>query len=368
MAGRNKKSRREQRDLDERLQALRSSGSSSRKRRWWVVLLSLLFGLALVAVVLAAIFFIYTSAIGGSGSGAPEEVSVVKGDTLSSVADKLKGAGIIESATVFKLEARAGGNSADLKPGSYKFRPGTDSTKILKTLTANKPAPTFSVTIPEGLTIKQTADEIASQSKVSAKDFEAAARETNYSYGFLKNKNIKTTEGFLFPKQYDFEKGANAHQMVDRFLNQYLIETENLDFGSAEKKLNLNEYEIVTVASLVERESASPEERPLIASVIYNRLRQGMPLQIDASVQYALGKPKAELSLQDLKVNSPYNTYENSGLPPGPICSPSLDSIQAALKPAKTDYLYYVLNKKGTKHTFTSNYDDFLKAKAEAGR
>ena len=324
--------------------------------------------MALIAVVLAAIFFIYTSAFSGSGSGAPKKVSVVQGDTLSSVADKLKGAGIIESATAFKLEARASGNSADLKPGTYKFHPGDDTAKILKTLTVNKPAPTFSVTIPEGLTMKQTADEVASQSKVSAKDFEAAAKKTDYEYGFLKNKNIKTTEGFLFPKQYDFEKGANARQMVDRLLNQYLIETENLDFGSTEKKLNLSEYEIVTVASLVERESASPDERPLIASVIYNRIRQGMPLQIDASVQYALGKPKAELSLQDLKVNSPYNTYENKGLPPGPICSPSLDSIEAALQPADTNYLYYVLNKKGTKHTFTSNYDDFLKAKAEAGR
>ncbi len=368
MRAKNNKSRRDQRDLDARLKALRSHGSSTRRRSWWSVVVSLLFGLVLIAVVLAAIFFIYTSAFSGSGSGTHKKVSVVKGDTLSSVADKLKSAGVIASATVFKLEARASGNSTDLKPGTYKFRSGADTGKILKVLTANKPAPTFSVTIPEGLTIKQTAEEVASQSKVSAKDFEAAARKTNYGYSFLDNKNIKTTEGFLFPKKYDFEKGADAHQMVDRLLNQYLIETENLDFGSAEKKLNLSEYELVTVASLVERESASPEERPLIASVIYNRIREGMPLQIDASIQYALGKPKAELSLQDLKVNSPYNTYENKGLPPGPICSPSLDSIKAALQPAKTNYLYYVLNAKGTKHTFTSNYDDFLKAKAEAGR
>ena len=368
MVSRKKKRRGNQRDLDDRLKALRSQGYPIRRRKWWSWAIWGLFGLLLIAGVLAAIFFIYTSAFNGSGSGAPKKISVVKGDTLSSVADKLKGAGIVPSAAAFKLEARASGNSTDLKPGTYKFRPGDDTAKILKALTANKPAPTFSVTIPEGLTIKQTAEEVASQSKVSAKDFEAAAGKTNYGYSFLDDKNIKTTEGFLFPKQYDFEKGADARQMVDRLLNQYLIETENLDFGSTEKKLNLSEYEIITVASLVERESASPEERPLIASVIYNRIHNGMPLQIDASVQYALGKPKAELSLQDLKVNSPYNTYENKGLPPGPICSPSLDSIKAALKPADTNYLYYVLNAKGTKHTFTSNYDDFLKAKAEAGR
>jgi UPF0755 protein len=122
------------------------------------------------------------------------------------------------------------------------------------------------------------------------------------------------------------------------------------------------------VASLIERESANSEERPIIASVIYNRIRQGMPLQIDATIQYALGEPKAELSLLDLKVDSPYNTYENPGLPPGPIASPSRESIQAALEPADTNYLYYVLDAEGKEHFFTNDYDEFLAAKAEAGR
>jgi UPF0755 protein len=117
------------------------------------------------------------------------------------------------------------------------------------------------------------------------------------------------------------------------------------------------------VASLIEKEAATPEERPLVASVIYNRLQKDMPLQIDASIHYALDKQGEELSLADLKVNSPYNTYENKGLPPGPICSPSRDSLEAAINPADTDYLYYVLKANGEEHFFTSNYDEFLKWK-----
>jgi len=132
-------------------------------------------------------------------------------------------------------------------------------------------------------------------------------------------------------------------------------------------RLNLTEYELLTVASLIEREAANPQEKPLIASVIYNRLRQDMPLQIDATIQYALGKPRENLSLADLEVDSPYNTYQNYGLPPGPIASPSRDSIEAALNPQETDYLYYVLTAGGEEHFFTDNYDEFLQAKAEAG-
>ena len=124
----------------------------------------------------------------------------------------------------------------------------------------------------------------------------------------------------------------------------------------------------MTVASIVEKEAASPQEKPLVASVIYNRLDRDMPLQIDATIQYALKRPKANLSLHDLKVDSPYDTYENKGLPPGPIYSPSRESIEAALNPEQTNYLYYVLKVDGQSHCFTANYKNFLRAKANAGR
>jgi UPF0755 protein len=326
-------------------------------------------GLLLVVAVLGAIYVVYAAVTGGeSEPTGPARIEVVKGDTLSSVAEKLEQAGVIPSAFMFKMEARVGGYGTEIKTGEYTFARGAESEVILQKLTAGDAAPTLEVTIPEGLSLEETAQEVAGQSGVSAAEFEAAAKRTDYGYGFLEDPAIKTTEGFLFPKQYEFEKGTKAPQMVTRMLEQYLMETQTLDISSAKERLNMSEYELVIVASLIEKEAARSEERPLVASVIYNRIRKDMPLQIDASVHYALDKQGEELSLADLKVNSPYNTYENTGLPPGPICSPSRDSLEAAMNPAETDYLYYVLKANGDEHVFTSNYKAFLEAKARAGR
>ena len=360
--------RRDREDLQARLNALQRSGAKHRRKRRSNAGPTVL-GLLLVAAVLGTIYLIY--ATGGKSAQVPEgpvKVEVVKGDTLESVAGKLEEAGVIDSAFMFETEARVEGHSTEIKTGEYTFKPGEDSDKILEKLTAGAAVPTVAVTIPEGLTLQETAETVAEHSGVSAAEFEAAARKTDYGYAFLEDPAIKTTEGFLFPRKYEFEKGATAEQIVNRLLAQYLLETQTLDIAGAKERLNLTEYELVTVASLIEGEAASAEERPLVASVIYNRIRKDMPLQIDASIQYALEKPKEELSLADLKIDSPYNTYENTGLPPGPICSPGRQSLQAAIEPADTDYLYYMLQANGERHTFTTNYDAFLRAKAEAGR
>jgi UPF0755 protein len=325
----------------------------------------------LVAGVLGAVYFIYATATGGEDEQAPDGpvmVKVVKGDTLESVSGKLEEAGVIDSAFMFETEARVKGYSTEIKAGEYTFKAGQDSDEILQKLTAGAVVPTISIIIAEGLTFQETAGTVAEQSGISATEFETAARKTDYGYAFLEDPAIETTEGFLFPRKYDFERGVSASQIVNRLLAQYLLETQTLDIAGAKERLNLTEYELVTVASLIEREAASAEERPLVASVIYNRLQKGMPLQIDATIYYALGEPEQELSLADLKIDSPYNTYENTGLPPGPICSPSRQSLQAAIEPADTDYLYYVLKANGEEHVFTDNYGEFLQAKAEAGR
>jgi UPF0755 protein len=327
--------------------------------------------LLLVVGVLGAIYLIYAVAGGGSEQQKPEgpaTIEVVKGDTLSSVAKKLERAGVIESAFMFKVEARMEGYGTEIKTGEYTFARGEDASKILEELTAGEAVPTLAITVPEGLSLKQTSQEVARQSGIPVAKFEEAARRTDYGYGFLEDPAIETTEGFLFPKQYEFEEGTTASQMVTRMLEQYLLETQTMDISSAKQRLNLSEYELVTVASLIEKEAASVKERPLVASVIYNRLHRDMPLQIDATIHYALGHPKEELSLADLKIDSPYNTYENTGLPPGPICSPGRQSLEAAMNPAETDYLYYVLKANGEEHFFTSNYNEFLEAKARAGR
>jgi UPF0755 protein len=326
-------------------------------------------GVLLVLGVLGAIFVIYSAATGGEdGTRESARVQVIKGDTLSDVAAKLEEAGVIKSAFVFELQARYEGYGTQIKTGRYAFESGQDSGEILHKLTVGQAAPTFTVTIPEGLTIKETAGTVAAGSNVPAPEFDEAARRTDYGYAFLDNSEVKTTEGYLFPAKYDFERSFTARQIVDRLLQQYLLETQDLDFAEAKERLDLTENQVVIVASLVEKEAASHEEKPLIASVIYNRMRKDTPLQIDATIQYALKRPKANLSLADLKVDSPYNTYENKGLPPGPICSPGRESLLAALNPANTNYLYYVLEANAEKHFFTKSYDDFLRAKAKAGR
>jgi UPF0755 protein len=356
-------------ELDARLDALQQTGSRGIRRKRRSNAGPTVLGVLLLLGVLGAIFVIYSAATGSEdGARKSAMVQVVRGDTLSDVAAKLEEAGVIKSAFVFELQARYEGYGTEIKTGRYAFESGQDSGEILHKLTVGQAAPTFTVTIPEGLTIKETAGTVAAESSVPGPEIEGAARRTDYGYAFLDNSDVKSTEGYLFPAKYDFEKDVTARQIVDRLLQQYLLETQDLDFAEAKERLDLTENQVVTVASLVEKEAASHEEKPLIASVIYNRMRKDMPLQIDATIQYALKRPKANLSLADLKVASPYNTYENKGLPPGPICSPGKESLLAALNPANTSYLYYVLEANGEKHFFTKSYDDFLQAKAKAER
>lgn len=333
----------------------------------------LVLGLLVIAAVMGILTLILATAFGGGDgeneiSDGPATITVAEGDSLSVVADKLAEAGIIENATLFTIQARLGGDGTDLKTGEYTFESGTGGDEIVAELTAGQEIPTFTVTLPEGLTLEQTARSVAEQTDITEEAFLEASRRTDYGYAFLDDPDIASTEGFLFPKSYEFEEGTDAEGVVNRLLEQYLLETQDLDFESAAEQLGLTEYELVTVASLIERETRVDGERPLVASVVYNRLDEPMRLQIDATVQYALGRPRAELSLEDLEVDSPYNTYQNDGLPPGPIANPSLASIQAALEPADTNYTFYVLEANDRDHYFTDDYDDFLRAKAEAGR
>ncbi len=336
-----------------------------RRRRRSPVGPLILLALALVGVLYGG-YLLANAVFSGDEEDTAVTVVVEKGDTLSSVADKLEEAGVIGSSTLFKLGVRLEGEDTEIKPGGYRLSPGEDSDEIMETLSSGDSISTIEVTIPEGLTLKQTAQVIEEETGIPAAEFEEAAKKTDYRYAFLDDPDIETIEGFLFPKRYEFEKNTDASQVVDRLLEQYLVETKDLDFEEAQDRLNLTEYELVTVASIIEKEAANDEERPLVASVIYNRIRADMPLQVDATIQYALDEPKEDLSLDDLKIESPYNTYKNPGLPPSPVASPGRESIRAALEPAKTDYLYYVLEANSEEHFFTNDYDEFLNAKQKS--
>ena len=230
----------------------------------------------------------------------------------------------------------------------------------------NPPPPkTYTVVIPEGFTVKQTAERVeeSTASHVTAGAFEAAAEGT-YSYSFLEGTN-GNLEGYLFPKTYEVTELESARQVVKRMLRQFREDTSTLDWTKA-SALGITPYQAVIVASIIEKEVKVPEERPLVASVIYNRLKQGMKLGMCSTVQYALGHWKPELSEGDLKVDSPYNTYLIEGLPPAPICNPGFESIRAALNPAATDYIYYILTSPSEgRHSFTSDYQQFEKWKQE---
>jgi UPF0755 protein len=289
-------------------------------------------------------------------------VSIPEGAGTRAIAEILEDADLIRNKTLFRLKSRADGLDGRYKAGVYSFTRDMPMRRIMAELEAGTNAETNRFTIPEGLTAAQTAETLAKAGLVLAADFMREAETGDFStYRFLDGAG--GLEGYLYPETYDVYANATARDLIDRMLAHFdKLFTEEC-YGKAEA-MHLSVNEIVTIASLIERETRVPEERALVASVIKNRLDKGMPLQIDASVQYALGEQKERLSYADLEIDSPYNTYKIAGLPPGPICSPRIECIEAALNPADTDYLYYVLRPElDGRHNFTKSYDEFLKFK-----
>jgi len=221
---------------------------------------------------------------------------------------------------------------------------------------------TEDVTIPEGYTRSQIAD-VAKDAGLSG-DYEKATAKAPKGFDIAKTGAPKdaSLEGFLFPATYELEKGASVDDLVKDQLSAFDQNISQVDLKAAEQK-NLTIYDVVTIASMIEREVQVPKERPLVAAVIYNRLAQGIPLGIDATLRYDLDNFDKPLTESDLQTDSPYNTRLVTGLPPTPIANPGLDSLKAAADPANVDYLYYVV-KPGTcgEHFFTSDYDKFLAA------
>jgi UPF0755 protein len=297
-----------------------------------------------------------------AADAAKVSVTIKEGAGTSAIADVLKEAKLIRNKTLFRLKSKADGFDGRYKAGVYALARDMSMQQIMEALETGAKAETNRFTIPEGLTATQTADALEKAGLVLAADFLAEAETGDFGeYRFL--EGVFDLEGFLYPETYDVYADATARDLIDRMLSHFdKLFTEEC-YGKAEA-MGLSVREIVTIASLIERETRAPEERALVASVIVNRLDKGMPLQIDATVQYALGEQKERLSYADLEIDSPYNTYKIAGLPPGPICSPRIECIEAALNPADTDYLYYVLRPElDGRHNFAKSYEAFLKFK-----
>ncbi len=295
-------------------------------------------------------------------------VTIPNGYGSGDIAQLLKEKGVISSTTDFMQAVKVQQAASSLKAGVYEFDYGMSDEDIVDALVKGSSQSGVTLTVPEGLTVAQTAQRVADAfPNISYDGFMEQAKASRYvgEFTFLNGAYDDSLEGFLFPKTYSLEEGATADDVIRAMLRQFSTETSSLDWAAATQGgVTLTQYQVVVMASLIERETAVESERPLVASVIYNRLNSGMLLQIDASVAYALGKYDV-LTYDDLAVDSPYNLYTNYGLCPGPICSPSLSSIQAALNAETTDYVYYVASAAldGT-HVFCATAEEFEEAAA----
>ncbi|ACA59431.1 endolytic transglycosylase MltG [Candidatus Desulforudis audaxviator] len=262
--------------------------------------------------------------------------------------------GLIRNATAFRLYARFRRLDAVLKAGEYELSPSLSTPEIIEILAQGR-ARLVAFTIPEGLTLKQTAVLLADRGFVDADVFTRLLDEKAASHPLLSGlpEEQRSLEGYLFPDTYMISIGTSEEQIIRLLLARFEEETARLDLERRAAAHGLNLHEAVTLASLIEREARVAEERRVISGVLHNRLKRNMLLQVDATIIYALGDFDRQVVLyRDLEVDSPYNTYRYSGLPPGPIASPGRDSLIAAVDPDQHDYLYYVAKPDGT-HAFS---------------
>ncbi|MFA5889347.1 MAG: endolytic transglycosylase MltG [Actinomycetota bacterium] len=308
-------------------------------------------------------------AFGGTERGTQVSIVVPNGATTTAIADLLASGGVVRSAFVFRLAARFQGVETEFKSGEYKMRTGLGISEAIRLLRKGVVPETVRFTVPEGKTVGEVAKIVEAETHISAKDFIAAATSGRITPGGF-GAPAGNLEGFLFPKTYEVRVKATAEDVVAMMVRQFEREVAGLGVAQAARALGITPYQVVVVAGMIEREAKVERDRPLVASVIYNRLRIGMRLQIDATVQYAFllrdGSYKTRLLYSDLEINSPFNTYKIPALPPAPIASPGLAALRAAFAPASSDFLYYVLSKDGRSHCFARDNAGFQRCRSAA--
>lgn len=324
----------------------------------WVLLLAAVGTAAVVA------FVVYDHVTRPGQKGVPMEISIPQGATGRDIGRLLATHKLIEHEGFFRLAIQIEGVQPNIRHGAYELYRGLSAVQLLHLLMEGPPsylqANQLRITIPEGLSIPQTAALLD-----DPESYIEAARNPE----LLKKMNIQadTLEGFLMPNTYFFDGQPDAMRLVERMVGQFEKEWQKL-MEEVPGAAHLDKLHLVTVASIVERETKVDDERPLVAQVIYNRLGKNMMLQMDSTLQFALNKYGERMLNEDLQFKSPYNTYRNRGLPPGPICSPGLPSLRAAIAPADVPYLYFVSNADGRTHTFSRTLDEHNRAVARYRR
>lgn len=287
-------------------------------------------------------------------------VTIPEGTSSTKIAEILKEKDVIESKYLFLARLRLSKYNGKLQYGTFKFDTNDSLGEIFEILTTKGAKKnTMTLTIPEGYSVERIKARVVDMGLCTDSEFEAALKK-DYDYPFLnsvpKSADIRyRLQGFLYPSTYEFYSDATAETVIKTMLDEFEKQTKDLNIADY--------YKTITCASLVEREAKLDSERELISGVIHNRIKQGMPLQIDASVVYAISNGMYDVErvfYKDLEINSPYNTYKYSGLPAGPICSPGIKSIKAAISPANHNYLYYHTNteKNDGSHIFTESYTE----------
>jgi len=320
-------------------------------------------GLAIVAAGLAAWQWL------GPYKGYDAEsvvIEIPRGEGPSVVASRLQQAGVIRSAWVFRAVTRLRGHAGSLQAGEYEFEGPLSPAEVIDALVRGEVL-LHKLTIPEGLSGPEVIDRVVAMDLAPAAGLESAFRDTSPLAGL--DDEARNLEGYLFPETYRFARGTPARRVLGEMVARFKRE-----FGPAlrarAKAMGMSLREVVTLASLIEKETSVPEERSRISAVFHNRLRLGMALQCDPTVIFALasaGLYDGSLTREDLAYDSPYNTYLNPGLPPGPIASPGAASLRAAGEPAETSDLYFVADGTGG-HTFSTSLEDHLRAVARYRR
>jgi UPF0755 protein len=319
-----------------------------------------------VAVIVAGGGFLYLRSLGVLGSSDPgRAVTVVipRGSSASQVAELLARKSVIPSALGFRVYLKIHGDSPTIQAGTYDLHEGLDVKDALAALDRQKPHASYvTATFPEGSWITDFARILNRDTTISGHRFLHIAHSNKVRSRFEPSQ-VHSLEGLLFPSTYQIVGSDTALTVARRLVTQFDSQVSKLDFSRVHA-LGYTTYQAIIVASMIEAEAKVNGDRPKIAEVIYNRLRQGIQLGIDATVDYALGHHVAQLTQSDLAIDSPYNTRLHTGLPPTPIGAPGLASLQAAAAPATGDLLYYVVADCRGHHFFTADYSAFLRAKA----
>lgn len=322
------------------------------------------FALSICLVLVVGVYWVlnYTGNNKDLATGSPYLITVEPGMTTTDIANLLHKQKLVKTPEAFRLEAKFRGLERDLQAGRYEITAGMSNSEIVDVLSKGQ-VQRIKFTLPEGYTVVKTGKKLEAEGLGSAEKFiEAARNYTPYPYMETNDPNvIYKTEGFIFPSTYMFDIGMNEKDMLAMMVKEFNTEMnkEGIPAAAAQQKMSIRD--LVNMAALVEMEAVYKDEQALIAGVFLRRLAIYMPIQSDTTIQYILGAQKEEITIADTQIKNPYNTYQNPGLPPGPIASPGMSAIKAVLQPEQTEYLYFVADKNGH-HRFTKTYADHLAA------